>query len=185
MAATDKGSPHDQQNDRRLVIQLDYTCVSAKGLHGESTGQQAILTLIDVRNQLATAIIVPQKAINSYATTETKRFLYDVGRTNAILQTYAEALIQAASKELDRHINDLSMRIAHTGSSNNQGPVGRYRQTLHALVRTIRLSLAASYKIDKIETQSSRPIMTGLTRLPAWQRNHYTVHDDGIAIYQR
>ena len=58
VAAKAKESPHYQQKDRLPVIQLDYTFVSTKGVIGEPTGQQTILTLVDVRIQLATAIIV-------------------------------------------------------------------------------------------------------------------------------
>ena len=98
MAATSNESPHYQQKDRLPVIQLDYTFVSTKAIHGESTGQQTILTLIDVRNQLVTAIIVPQEGMISYATTETKRFLYEVGRANATLQADDETCVKAMAK---------------------------------------------------------------------------------------
>ena len=60
------------------MIQLDYTFLSTKGVTGESTGQQTLLTLIDVRSQLAAATIVPYEGVNSYAITEAKRFLYEV-----------------------------------------------------------------------------------------------------------
>ena len=52
-----------------------------------------MLTLIDVRCQLATAIIVPHTGGSSYAITEAKRFLYEVGKANAISQTDGEASI--------------------------------------------------------------------------------------------
>ena len=120
MAAKSKESPHYQQKDRLPVIQLDYTFISTKGTRGESTGLQTILTLIDVRSQLATAIIVPQKGMNHYAVTEAKRFLYEVGRTNAILQTDDESSIKAIAKELARQVSGLTVRTAHTGSKESQ-----------------------------------------------------------------
>ena len=70
VAAKAKLSQHYHQKDRLPVVQLDYTFISTKGTGGESTGQQTILTLIDVRRQLATAIIVPQQCMNHYTVTE-------------------------------------------------------------------------------------------------------------------
>ena len=96
------------------MLQLDYTFLSTKGATGASTGQQTLLTLIDARSQLAAATVVPHKGINSYAITEAKRFLYDVGRTNAILQTDDETSIKALTKELARQISGLTVRVAPT-----------------------------------------------------------------------
>ena len=96
MAAKAEESPQYQHEDRLPVIQLDHTFVCTKGVQGDSTKQQAILTLIDVRSQLVTAIIAHQKTkgTNSHAVTEAKRFLYELGRTNAILQTDDETPIK-------------------------------------------------------------------------------------------
>ena len=60
------------------MIQLDYTFLSTKGAAGESTGQQTLLTFIDLRSQLAAAVVVPHKGINSYAITEATIFFYEV-----------------------------------------------------------------------------------------------------------
>ena len=66
-AAKTNESPHYQQHDRPPAIQLDYTFTCTTGTRGEPTGHQTILTLIDVRSLLATAIIVPQNRMNHYA----------------------------------------------------------------------------------------------------------------------
>ena len=52
--------------------------------------------------------------MSSYATTEAKLYIYEVGRTNAILQTDDETSIKAAAKELARHISGLTVRTAPT-----------------------------------------------------------------------
>ena len=69
-----------------------------------------MLTFIDVRCQIATSTVVPQKGVSSYAITEAKRLLYEVGKSNAISQTDDEAYIKAAAEELARQINGLSVR---------------------------------------------------------------------------
>ena len=125
-----------------------------------------------------------KKGGSSYAITEAKRFLYEVGKANAISQTDAEASIKAAAEELARQMNGLSVRAAHTGSKNCQGSIERDHHTLHAQVRTLRLSQATIYKVDALEVQTSHPIVTWLTRHTSWLRNHYLVHGDGLPSYQ-
>ena len=143
------------------MIQLDYTFLSTKGATGESTCHQTLLTLVDVRSQLAAATIVPHKCVSSYAIAEANIFLYEVGRTNAILQTDDETSTKALTKELARQICGLAVRVAPAGSKESQGSVERYHQTLHAQIRTLRLALAASYNINLVEIQSSHPILNG------------------------
>ena len=105
-----------------------------------------------------------------------KSFLYEVGRTNAILQTDDETSIKALTKELARQISGLTVRVAPTGSKESQGSVERYHQTLHAQIRTLRLALAANYNLDIVELQSSHPIITWATRRAAWLLNRYLIH---------
>ena len=58
--------------------------------------------------------------MNSYAITEAKRFLYEAGRTNAILQTGDETSMKAVAKELARQVSGLSVHTAPTGSKECQ-----------------------------------------------------------------
>ena len=74
--------------------------------------------------------------MSSYATTEAKRFLYEVGRANAILQTDDETTIKAVAEGVDNKISGRSVRAAPTGSKGSQGFIDQYHNTLHDKVRT-------------------------------------------------
>ena len=137
MAAISRGSPHYQQTYILPVIQIGYTFVSTTRVHGRIN--RTILTLIDARSQLDTAIVVPQKGMRSYDTTQAKLFLYEVGRTNAILHTDDDTSIRAVAKELARQISGRSVRTAPTSSKESQGPIERCHQTLHDQVTALRL----------------------------------------------
>ena len=50
-----------------------------------------VLTAIDVRTQLSMAVIVSSKSVNRYGLTELNRFIYEPGRTPAILQSDDES----------------------------------------------------------------------------------------------
>ena len=97
------------------MIQLDFFFLATKE---HPSNQLTILTAVDVRTQLATAIVVPsKKASQKYVNTELKRFIYETGRTQAIMQTDDEASIKAVAKNLIRELGGLSFRKAPMGSS--------------------------------------------------------------------
>ena len=90
----------------------------------------AIFTGIDVRTQIA-------MAVNRYGLTELKRFIYETGRTQAILQCDDENAIKAVRRAAIQDIGGLTGRLAPTGSSQSQGSVERWHQTLFSQVRAL------------------------------------------------
>ena len=63
------------------------------------------------------------------------------------------------------------MRTAPTSSKESQGPIERCHQTLHDQVRTIRLYLAANYKIYAVDLHTRHPLMAWVTRHAALMIN--------------
>ena len=94
-----KHSPQPAFQDRRPVIQIDFAFMS---------NNQALLStysVIDVRNQLAMAVVAPSKisASISFFDRIEKRFMYETGRAQAILQCGDENLINQ-QRELQANI---------------------------------------------------------------------------------
>ena len=63
------------------MIQLDFAFWK-DGYGNEST----IITGIDVLSGIGLAVMVESKEFSNYATTEVKKFVYEVGRSHGILQ---------------------------------------------------------------------------------------------------
>ena len=78
-----KHSPQPTIQDRKLVIQIDFAFMSTKAQLGTAV---TIFTGVDVRTQMAMAVMAPSKSVNRYGLTELTRFIYETGRTQAILQ---------------------------------------------------------------------------------------------------
>ena len=76
----------------------------------------AIFTGIGVRTQMAMAVIVPSKPVSRYGLTELKRFIYETGRTQAILQCDHANTIKAVRRVVVQDIGGLTGRLAPTGS---------------------------------------------------------------------
>ena len=149
-----KHSIHPKLKDRKPVIQVDYAFLSTK----EEPGVHAtILTAIDVRTQLSMAIVIPSKKASRYAVTELKRFIYETGRTQAILQCDDESSIKALLKTVISEIGGLAMRVAPTGSSQSQGSIERFHQTLFGQFRTLRVSLLERLQLRSEACQSHIP----------------------------
>ena len=107
-----------------------------------------IFTAVDIRTSMSMAVVTPSKALNRYAITEFKRFIFESGRTYAIVQTDDESSIKAMIRGSVRELSGSSIRNAPTGSSESQGSVERFHQTLFAQVRVLRLALADRYRLQ-------------------------------------
>ena len=83
LQAKGKHLPHHALKDRHPVIQIDFAFLSTKEQPGLSI---TIVTAVDVRTQMSCAMVTPSKQVNRYVLTELRRFILEVGRTQAILQ---------------------------------------------------------------------------------------------------
>ena len=100
-----------------------------------------IFTGVDVRTQMAMAVLAPSNAVNRYGLTELKRFIYEPGRTQAILQCDDESSIKAIRRVALKDIEGLTGRLAPTLSSQSQGSIERWDHTLFSQIRALRLAL--------------------------------------------
>ena len=71
-----------------------------------------IFTGVDVIAQMAMAVMVPLTSVNRYGRTELKRFIYETGRTQAILQRDDENSIKAIRRATIKDIEGLTGRLA-------------------------------------------------------------------------
>ena len=74
---------------------------------------------------MAMAVMVPSNSVNRYGLTELKRFIYETGRTHAIIQCDDEHAIKAVRRVAIQDIRGLTGRLAPTGSSQVKDPSKR------------------------------------------------------------
>ena len=129
--------------------------------------------------------VVPSKGVNRYGLTELKRFIYETGRTQAILQCDAENSIKANVRAVLKELGGLTFRVAPVGSSQSQGSVERWHRHLFSQVRVLRLALAKHLQIEIKDIQVHHPIVPWIVKHASWLLNRYLVHDDGLTSYQR
>ena len=77
---------------------------------------------------MAMTVVAPSKSVNRSGLTELKRFIYETGRTQAILQCDDADAITAVRRAASQDIGGLTGRLAPTGSSQSQGSVERWHQ---------------------------------------------------------
>ena len=99
-----------------------------------------IFTGINVRTQMATAIVAPSKSINKYGLTELKRFIYETSRTQAICQCDAENAIKTVRRAAIQDAGGLTIRLALTTALQRQGSIEIW-QTLVSQARALRRAL--------------------------------------------
>ena len=109
--AKGKQTPHRKGGSTKPLIQVDFAFVS---IPEDPKSQATILTGIDVRTQMCMAVQIPSKGYKSirYSVLELKRFIYECGRTAALIQCDEEPSIKAIVKTLLREMGGLSMRTA-------------------------------------------------------------------------
>lgn len=182
MRGKGKRCPHTLASDRRPVIQKGFALTGTKGHRDKSA---TLFTATDINTHMAMAIIVPSKRMNHYAFTEFKRFIYETRRTHAVLQTVDEPSIKALARACVSEIESLTMRVALAGSSQNQGAVGRFHQTLFAQVRTIRVAVASRLHSVQEEFQVDHPISPWIAQHSSCVLNRFLMHDDGLSCFHR
>ena len=131
---------------------------------------------------MASASALPSKESSRYAITELKRFVYEVGRTYGNLQCDQENSIIAIIKAVIREVGGLKFRLATKGSSQTQGSVERFHETLDGQGRALRIHVEMAYGVS---ITSRDPITSWIVRHAAWLLNRYLLHDDGLTSYQR
>ena len=93
MAGKGKQTPHRHGASHLPVVQIDYGFLTIP----EEEARATVLTAIDVRTQMCMAAIVPSKGAIPYAIAELKRFLFECGRTYAVLQCDGESSVKVVA----------------------------------------------------------------------------------------
>ena len=107
---------------------------------------------------MAMAVAVPSKQVTPYAITELKRFIYETGRTQAILQCDRESSIMNLLKEVAKDIGGLTVRYIPTSSSQSNGSFERCHATLLGQVRTLRMALLIRLGLDQSAFQTTHAL---------------------------
>ena len=128
------------------------------------------------------AAALPSKESSPYAITELKRFIYEVGRTYGHIQSDQENSIISIAKGAIKEIGGLQLRKAPRGSSQSQGSIERFHETLDGQGRYLRIHVEQHY--DTIRSAKD-PIIHWIIRHSSWLLNRYILHDDVLSSYQR
>lgn len=180
--AKGKESHHFATANRLPVIQVD------SGFLGTKEDKNKLVTLftaIDVRTQMSMACVVPSKSVNRYALTEFERFVFETGRTQAVIQCDDESSIKALARACSREVGGFTVRVAPTSSSKSQGSIERHHQTLFAQIRTLRLALTERLQVEDSTLKVDTSIFPWMVKHAAWLLNRFLVHDDGLTAFQR
>ena len=116
VAGKGKQTPHRHGASHLPVVQIDHAFTTIP----EEDVRATVLTAIDVRTQMCMAAIVPSKGATPYAIAELKRFLFECGRTYAVLQCDGESSVKVVSQGIAKDLGGISLRYALVGSSESQ-----------------------------------------------------------------
>ena len=141
-----------------------------------------ILTALDIQSGLGAATVVPTKDFNPYAVSEIRRFVYESGRTYGVIQSDQEKSIRAIADAVVRQVGGMKVRQSPKYSSQSQGSVERFHQSLFAQARVLKFQVQKKYNVT---IDSTHPLVTWIVRHSAWLLNRYQVHSDGFTSYQR
>ena len=125
-----------------------------------------------------------------YALTELMRCILECGRAGGVLQPLTNpAQLQSdqenAIKVLVRDcaaITGMSVRHSRVYTSQAQGNVERWHQTLWSHIRTLKTSILKNYGI-KLPVDS--PLINWTCKHASWLQNRFQLHDDGKTSYER
>ena len=112
-----------------------------------------------------------QSQSTTMAFTDLKRFIYETGRTQAILQCGDENAIKAVRRVAMQDIGVLTGRLAPTGSSQSQGSVERWRQTGFSQVRALCLALVSRLHLQLTDLPVTHPFMPWRAKHATWLFN--------------
>ena len=130
---------------------------------------------------MATSTVVESKGVKDYSVAELRRFILEVGRTNATLQTDNEPSITALARAVST-FTGLSLRRAPLYSHQSQGHIERYHQSLWGQAKVLKEVIKKHYKYD---LKVTHPLMTWLVKHATWLYNRYQLHGDGKTSYER
>ena len=131
------------------------------------------------------AVVTPSKSLNRYAITELRRFIFEVGRSYATLQSDDENAIKAFVRAALKEVAGLSSRVAPTGSSESQGAIERFHQTLFGQIRVLKIALMARYEIPSVDFHIDHFAYPWLVKHSNWLLNRHLIHDDGKTAVER
>ena len=78
----------------------------------------------------------------------------------------------------------LKGKIAPTGSSQSQGSVERWHQTLFSQVRALRLALDHRLQLKLSDLPVTHPFMPRIVKHATWLFHRCLIHDDGLSSFQ-
>lgn len=134
---------------------------------GHRDNSVTLFTAIDIWTHIVMAIIVPSESVNRYALAELKRFIHEARRTHAVLlHVDDESSIKASARVCAFEIGSLIMRVVSTASSQGEGIVQRFHQTLFAQARAIWISVASRLGVCQEKCQVDHPPSPGWPSTP-------------------
>ena len=102
--------------------------------------------MMDIRSQYSSAVYLPSKTVSRYSITEVLKFVQEVSRCEFVIQTDGESALRSLMKEVNKSAPGLRTRIASVGSSQSNGSIERFHQTLTAQIRTMHSKPKAERK---------------------------------------
>jgi hypothetical protein len=140
-------------------------------------GNVVILTCVDTLTGVTVAVQLPSKKVSEYASAEIRAFLMDAGRTTeCIIQSDQEAAITALLRRVSGDLHNVKFRQSPAYSSESQGVVQRFHQTIQGQIRTYCQHLKEKVNID---TNSDSPLLPWIVRRSAWTVSRYLAHSSG------
>ena len=116
------------------MIQVDFAFPEFTLKEGKATK----LTCADTLTGMGMAAQLPSKHVTEYAAAEIKAFLMDAGRASeCILQSDQEPAIMALLRKVSTDMVNVELRQSPACSSESQGVIERYHQTLQGQIRTL------------------------------------------------
>ena len=174
-----RSTSHNTQTSRKPIIQIDFAYL--RGFEEQQT--VPILTAIDIETGLCMATMLPDKQqLFDYASNCIQTFIYEVGRTNSIIQSDNEPYLKALIQSVANKIGSISTRHSPAYSSQSQGSIERLHRTLFGQVRILREQIRQCYGTH---INMKHPITPWLIRHSAFLINMYLIHSDGVTSYFR
>ena len=167
-----------RQIDRQPVIQIDYCFHSTR----KDLPLQKILSACDVQTALGLAVVVPSKGESEYAKAESKKFIFECGRTLGVLQCDQESPLNNVVTSVCAELGGLSLRAAPKAQPQSSGSVGQLQRTLYGQLSTL---------LHQVEQNTCKAIDSSSALYPwavkhaQWLLNRYLIHSDGETSYFR
>ena len=119
--------------------------------------------------------------IRDSAVLELVRFVRETGRTDCMMQSDGEPALVTVVEEAAKRLG-VSVRRSPVESSQSQGSVERWHQTLAGQVRTLRSRLVEN---SGMQLKYDIPLSVWLMKHACLTLNRFLVHADNLASHER